>query len=203
MKNLLWLGLLILAIGIGACNESPQQEELPIMGQPSIVDGDTIPFALPAFSLMNQDSTVINNESLKGKVFVSDFFFTSCPTICPRMKAQMLRIQKEFMEDDRVVLVSHTIDPRFDQVPVLSVYADRLGIDSEKWHLLTGDKDEIYDLARSYMITALEDSTAPGGYAHSGAFILVDQEQHIRGFYDGTIPDDVDNLMGDILTLLD
>ncbi|MEL6194615.1 MAG: SCO family protein [Bacteroidota bacterium] len=203
MKNLLWLGLLILAIGIGACDESPQQEELPIMGQPSIVDGDTIPFALPAFSLMNQDSTVINNESLKGKVFVSDFFFTSCPTICPRMKAQMLRIQKEFMDDDRVVLVSHTIDPRFDQVPVLSVYADRLGIDSEKWHLLTGDKDEIYDLARSYMITALEDSTAPGGYAHSGAFILVDQKQHIRGFYDGTIPDDVDNLMGDILTLLD
>ncbi|MEM8899748.1 MAG: SCO family protein [Bacteroidota bacterium] len=203
MKNFSWLVLLFLAIGIGACNEPSQQEELPIMGQPSIVDGDTIPFTLPAFSLMNQDSSVINNESLKGKVFVSDFFFTSCPTICPRMKAQMLRIQKEFRDDDRVVLVSHTIDPRFDQVPVLSVYADRLGIDSEKWHLLTGEQDDIYDLARSYMITALEDSTAPGGYAHSGAFILVDQEQHIRGFYDGTLPDDVDNLMGDILTLLD
>ena len=114
----------------------------------------------------------------------------------------MLRVQKKFAEEDQLMLVSHSIDPEFDQVPILKTYADRLGVKADKWHLLTGDKEDIYKLARSYMVTALEDSTSPGGYAHSGAFILVDKQQRIRGFYDGTLPDDVNNLMDDIEFLL-
>lgn len=201
MPRFVWMFLLLAGILAPSCKEE-KQETLPIMGQPTVVDGDTIPYTIPAFALLNQDSSQITNSSLKDKVFVADFFFTSCPTICPRMKAQMLRVQKKFAEEDQLMLVSHSIDPEFDQVPILKTYADRLGVKADKWHLLTGDKEDIYKLARSYMVTALEDSTSPGGYAHSGAFILVDKQQRIRGFYDGTLPDDVNNLMDDIEFLL-
>ncbi|MEM9933050.1 MAG: SCO family protein [Bacteroidota bacterium] len=201
MPRFMWMFLLLAGILAPSCEEE-KQETLPIMGQPTVVDGDTIPYTIPAFALLNQDSSQITNSSLKDKVFVADFFFTSCPTICPRMKAQMLRVQKKFAEEDQLMLVSHSIDPEFDQVPILKTYADRLGVKADKWHLLTGDKEDIYKLARSYMVTALEDSTSPGGYAHSGAFILVDKQQRIRGFYDGTLPDDVNNLMDDIEFLL-
>ncbi|MCV9386769.1 SCO family protein [Reichenbachiella ulvae] len=186
--------------------------KLPILGRPEIVTSkvngelkvDTIAHQVADFSFLNQDSVWINNDSLAGKIYVADFFFTSCPTICPLMKKQMLRVYDAFSENDHVKILSHTIDPAHDSVAVLREFSEALGVESSKWHFLTGDKDEIYQLGeKSYMVTAGADKDAPGGYIHSGAFLLVDTERHIRGVYDGTMKEQVDQLIIDIRKLLD
>lgn len=157
---------------------------------------------IPEFAFYNQDSVLITNSALAGKVYVTDFFFTSCPTICPVMKGQMLRVYEKYKSNPNVLLVSHTIDPRHDTVATLKRYSEKLGVDASKWHFLTGDQEVIYSLAYDYMVSAAEDSTAPGGYIHSGAFILIDQKGFIRGYYDGTQEIDVDALLVDIDRLL-
>jgi protein SCO1/2 len=140
---------------------------------------------------------------MAGKIYVADFFFTTCPTICPKMKTQLLRIYDKFAEDDRVRILSHTIDPEYDGVRVLKEYAKKLNISSPRWNLLTGKKSDIYRLGeKSYMVTAQEDANEVGGFVHSGAFILVDQDRHVRGIYDGTKEEDVNHLMEDIGLLL-
>ena len=134
---------------------------------------------------------------------MADFFFTSCPTICPVMKAQMLRVYDSIQNKPDVLILSHTIDPKHDTVAVLKEFADRLGVESSKWHFVTGEKDDIYKIGQtSYMVSASEDPAEPGGYIHSGAFILVDKERRVRGLYDGTKPDQVDRLINDIDVLL-
>lgn len=138
-----------------------------------------------------------------GKIFVADFFFTTCPTICPIMKRQMLRVYEKFENNDQVVLLSHTIDPEHDTVAVLSDFGARLGIDADRWHLVTGSKEEIYDAASIYGVAALEDSRAPGGFIHSGSFTLVDRQGRIRGYYNGTEEETVDRLIDDLGRLLD
>lgn len=204
--------LLLVALLIISCSEVKNQFELPVYGQPKVVersvDGqvtyDTISHTISDFTFVNQDSAVITNEHLDGNIYVADFFFTSCPTICPVMKTQLVRVYEKFREDPNVMLVSYTIDPEFDTVALLNDYASRLGASSEKWHFLTGDMDEIYELAESsYMVVADEDDQAPGGFIHSGAFILVDKERQVRGVYDGTEEVQVDILMKDIQWLLD
>lgn len=146
----------------------------------------------------------MNGAMFQGKVWVADFFFTSCPTICPRMSGQMARLRDTFAREDRLVLLSHSIDPVHDRPFVLRAYADRLGgTAGGRWHLLTGEKDSIYALAEIYAISVAEDKNAPGGIVHSGAFVLVDAEGRVRGFYDGTREADVDRLMTDIKYLLD
>jgi len=156
------------------------------------------------YQLVDQDSSEITPGTFEGKIYVADFFFTSCPTICPTMKTQMLRIYRRFQDESDFALLSHTIDPKHDTVAVLKDYAERLGIESGGlWHFVTGDQGEIYRLGQSdYMVTAGADSNAPGGFIHSGAFLLVDQQKQIRGVYDGTMPEDVDKLMEDIELLL-
>jgi len=164
---------------------------------------DTLDHKIADFSFLNQDSAIVTNDNYKGKIYIADFFFTSCPTICPAMKKQMLRVYDEFEGNSKVAILSHTIDPEYDNVTVLRDYAERLGVSSSKWNFVTGDLDQIYDLGeKSYMVTAGEDEEAPGGYIHSGAFLLVDMDRRIRGIYDGTIPEDVDVLMNDIERLL-
>lgn len=204
--------LMMLALTVGmiySCEEG--QKKLPVMGRPEYVekevDGkfviDTIPHTIAEFKFLNQDSSWVTNETLNGKVYVADFFFTSCPSICPIMKSQLIRIYKEFEQEDGLKLVSYSIDPEYDTVGVLREYAERLGVSSERWHFLTGPMDEIYDLGEtSYMVTAAEDESAPGGFLHSGAFLLVDKERRIRGVYDGTVKEQVDRLMEDIRLLL-
>ena len=209
MKNLLKIiGFLIVIQG---CNPVENQQKLPVYGnakvEERIVDGetvyDTIPHSIQYFRLFSQDSAVITPESLNDKIYVADFFFTSCPSICPIMKTQMLRVYEEFKASDQLMIVSHTIDPEYDTVQLLSDYAKRLGVSSDKWLFLTGDKDEIYNLGEnSYMVVTSEDEDAPGGYIHSGAFILVDTKKRVRGVYDGTVPEQVDILMKDIRRLL-
>lgn len=172
---------------------------LPIFGERDIVNGDTIFHTIADFEFVNQDSAVVTNETFKDKIYVADFFFTSCRTICPIMKTQMLRIYEKVKDDPEVLLLSHTIDPKYDTVALLHDYAERLGVESSKWHFVTGDQDAIYNIAqKSYFATALEDKTEPDGFIHSGAFLLIDKDQRIRGKYDGTIADDVDRLVRDI-----
>ena len=199
-------------IGLASCEEEQQaQKKLPFLGQKQIVERmegesattDTIPYTIPAFKMVNQEGDTISEESVDGSIYVADFFFTSCPTICPKMKQQLLRVYEKFEENPKVKILSHSIDPRHDSVSVLKNYADKLGVSAPKWHFMTGEKDSIYSLAKAYMIPAAEDPEAPGGYMHSGAFLLIDENRHVRGVYDGTDPESVDKLLRDIQTLLD
>lgn len=204
--------IICLAVTISSCSlQKSSEKALPKLGRPEVVvnkvDGkevmDTIPHRIADFSFLNQDSSIVNNESLAGKIYVADFFFTSCPTICPKMKKQLLRVYDQFVDNDTVMIVSHSIDPKHDSVAVLREFSKALGVSNKKWHFLTGDKEEIYQLGeKSYMVTAGADKDAPGGYIHSGAFLLVDSDRRIRGVYDGTVPEQVDLLILDIRTLL-
>lgn len=214
MTFLRWIswvfGPAILA-SIMACSGPSQKEQhqhggsstdgLPVLGQQAGQDGPT---TIPDFRLVNQYGDTISQQDLEGKVYVADFFFATCPTICPKMTRQLLRVHEVYREQPDVVLLSHTIDPEHDSVAVLREYAERHGVArGSGWHFLTGSQDRIYELAEDYyMVAASEDSTAPGGYAHSGAFILIDRQDRIRGYYNGTDPEDVDRLIADIRKLL-
>lgn len=173
------------------------------MGERDFVNGDSVFHTIPDFAFINQDSLPITNKTYEGKIYITDFFFTTCPTICPVMKKQLLRVYEKYKENPKVGILSHTIDPRHDSVQVLKEYATRLGIDGNMWNFVTGDKSKIYKLGeKSYYITAGEDSTAAGGIIHSGAFILVDTKRRVRGIYDGTKETDVTKLIKDMEVLL-
>mgnify|MGYP000424246182 FL=1 len=181
-----------------------QEKKLPFLGPKEVLkQGDTLYHKIPDFKFLNQDSLWVSQKDMAGKIYVADFFFTTCPTICPTMKTQLLRIFDKFAEDDRVRILSHTIDPEYDGVRVLKEYAKKLNITSPRWNLLTGKKTDIYRLGeKSYMVTAQEDANEEGGFVHSGAFILVDQNRHVRGIYDGTKEEDVNHLIEDMTLLL-
>ncbi|MDT0650034.1 SCO family protein [Autumnicola edwardsiae] len=151
------------------------------------------------FELVNQNGDTITQEFYKDKIYVADFFFTTCLTICPIMTDHMLKIQEKIKDDPEVLLLSHTVFPKTDSVPVLKKYAEEKGVIDGKWNLVTGDKKKIYDLARkSYLATK---STGDGGkydMIHTENFVLIDQNRQIRGFYDGTDPEAIENLMADI-----
>jgi protein SCO1/2 len=200
----------LLSFVLAGCNQQTENESLPVYGRKKIVENqdgsfDTLYHTIAPFKFVDQDSVIITNEKVEGKIYVADFFFTSCPSICPIMKTQMLRVYDKFKDNPSFTILSHSIDPEYDTVALLKDYAARLGVtDSERWHFLTGSKEEIYNLGQtSYMVTAAEDSDAPGGYIHDGAFLLVDKEGRIRGVYDGTKAEQVDDLMNDIVKLFD
>ena len=198
MKKLIPLLVLIVA-----CSQLKKEELLPIYGNTIIEGNDTIYHTIKDFQLMDQDSIIITNESIADKIYVADFFFTSCPTICPAMKAQMLRIHEKFESNENFIILSHTIDPKYDTIPLLNDYADRLGVSSESWKFLWGKQDEVYELAEeSYLSIANKDSDAPGGFVHSGTFLLVDKDRRVRGVYDGTVSEQVDVLINDVEKLL-
>lgn len=197
IKKILYLAIASMAI-LSCIREKP----LPILGERDFNGTDTVYHSIGSFSFLNQDSILITNDSVKGKIYVADFFFTSCRTICPVMKTQMLRVYEEYKNNPDIVILSHTIDPEYDTVGLLRTYAERLGVSSKKWHFLTGNKDNIYEIAeKSYFTTAREDATEEQGFIHSGAFLLVDPHQRIRGQYDGTKPEEVDRLIKDIQRL--
>lgn len=186
-------------------------QKLPILGRVEYVEKrvddkiivDTVYHKVADYQFVDQDSSIITPQTFDNQIYVTDFFFTSCPTICPLMKAQMLRVYEAFENNDEVAILSHTIDPEYDTVALLHEYAERLGVKTDKWHFVTGEKDSIYETAqKSYMVTADQDGNAPGGFIHSGAFILVDKDRRIRGIYDGTKPEEVDKMMNDMQRLL-
>lgn len=198
-KSPFFLLLFLVATIILSCTKD---EALPVYGNKDMVDGKMVYHTISDFEFIDQDSTIITNETFKDKVYIVDFFFTSCPTICPKVKKQMLRIYEKYKDNDRVVLLSHSIDTRNDTVPKLKSYAQKLDIDSKKWHLVTGEKSHIYDMADEYFIIAKEDPTAEGGYDHSGTVILVDQNRMVRANANGLEPKEIDRFMHDIDRLL-
>ncbi|WKV10527.1 SCO family protein [Marivirga harenae] len=201
----------LILVACGLENQKNKKAEFPVLGRKQyvekIVDGktvtDTVDHTIPDFKLVNQDSNWVTPETFDGKVYVADFFFTSCPTICPTMKKEMLRVYEAYKENDEVAIISHTIDPEYDTVALLKDFAEKLDVQAPKWHFVTGEKEDIYELGqKGYMVTAMEDENEEGGYLHSGAFVLVDKERKIRGVYDGTRSEEVDKLITDIELLL-
>jgi protein SCO1/2 len=188
----------ILIIG---CNPKDKQA-LPILGFSEIENGQEKLHQIPDFKFLNQDSLLIDNNYFKDHIYVADFFFTTCPSICPIVTRSMLKIYEEFENVDLVKLCSYTLDPEYDNVTILKAFADNIEADSDKWTFLTGDKDEIYDLTESYFSVVIEDEDAPGGINHSGKLLLVDKDRHIRAFCEGTDPDDVDDFIIDIKKLI-
>ena len=140
--------------------------------------------SIPEFALLNQDSLLITNHDFKGKVTVVDFFFTSCPTICPKMTSNLVHLNKN-INNENLAIVSFTINPKYDTPTKLKKYAERYEIENPNWHFLTGDKESIYKLAKNdFNIFAEENPNVPGGFEHSGYFALIDQNGFMRSRYD-------------------
>lgn len=199
-----YLALLALAALLASCGAGEKQTQaLPILGNHKIDGADTTYHQIPDFAFVDQDSMLVTNATFEGKAYVADFFFTSCPTICPKVKKQMLRLYDKYKDDDRLMLLSYSIDPKRDTVGRLKVFAENLGVSSGKWRFVTGDKDKTYELAEDYLSIAREDPEAPGGFDHSGWLLLVDDKRHIRSFCDGTNPEKVDQFIKDIDWLLE
>ena len=206
MKKLLLLPLIALAISCGAPSEKTSEvAELPILGERYVDDNqDTVYHSIADFAFVNQVGDTIRKEDMVGKIYVADFFFTTCPTICPVMKKEMLRVYEQFKAEPNFRILSHSIDPTHDTQAVLKDYAEKLGVpDAATWNFLTGDQEKIFEIGQtSYLTTTMADDMEPGGFLHSGAFLLVDQQGRIRGVYDGTKTEQVDRLLADIPKLL-
>lgn len=155
------------------------------------------------FKLLNQEGEIITEQTFKDKIYVVDFFFTICPGICPKMTANMGILQDEFLEDGDVLLLSHSVTPERDSVPVLKSYAENKGIFSSKWHLATGPQEEIYRLGREdyFVEEDLGLSKAKDDFLHTENFVLIDKNRHIRGIYNGLNKSAVRQLIADIYTL--
>lgn len=160
---------------------------------------------ISAFKLVNQNGDTLTNEYFDGKVYATNFFFSVCPNVCPRMKKNLSIVQEEYLEDDRVKILSHTVMPWVDSVARLNEYAIQNDIKSEKWNLVTGKKKDIYQLAReSYFADEGFDKTLTSeeDFLHTENVVLVDQKRRIRGVYNGTLPLEMKKMMEDIETLL-
>lgn len=200
--------IIVFAVCIWSCNKNT--ERLPILGERDtskrVVDGkevvDTIYHTIPDFQFINQNGDTITAQNFKDKIYVVDFFFTTCPTICPVMKKQMRKVYEKIKGQNDVAILSHTIDPEHDTPSVLKEYATDLGVKDTQWMFVTGNREKIYEIGeKKYLVVAGADSTAPGGYIHSGAFVLIDKEKRVRGMYNGTDDEATKRLIGDIARL--
>ena len=153
------------------------------------------------FSLVNQNGKTITQADYENKIYVADFFFTTCQTICPIMTDNMVIIQEKLKNDNQVLLLSHTVTPEIDDVPQLKKYAVKKGVNDAKWNLVTGDKKEIYDLARKSYLAAKDVPFSDNDLVHTENFVLVDKKKRIRGFYDGTDSESIEKLLDDIRIL--
>jgi protein SCO1/2 len=214
-RHFRWFVLFISMLG---CGQKVQEEarfiapHLPYMGPHDVQrvaqeDGsfryDTVYHTIPAFSFTDHNGQDFTQEHLKGKVYLADFFFTSCPTICPKMTNTMRLVQEGLKGESNFHLVSHSIDPEFDSPEVLRAYAAKKEADLRNWTFLTGDLLDIYDICEfGYMAFAKPDPNEPGGIIHSGFLILVDQNHHIRGAYDGTRTELAPTIVKDVQSLL-
>ena len=154
------------------------------------------------FRLINQNGEIITQEDYKDKIYVADFFFTTCQTICPIMTDHMREIQDKLIQDNDVLLLSHSVTPEIDSVAQLKRYAINKGVNDTKWNLVTGDKKQIYELARkSYLAVNTDGDGGPFDMVHTENFMLIDKKKQIRGFYDGTNTEDIERLIDDIAIL--
>ncbi len=186
---------------LGSCGDN--EDRLPILGEATMVGGKKIYPRIADFNFINQDSSPVTNASFTNKIYIADFIFLSCPTICPVMNRELKKVYDVYATDSRVAFLSHTIDPERDTIPRLKAYAEGLGVSANQWHFVTGHPDSIMKLAeKSYYSAADPDSTAPGGFIHSGGFLLVDKDCHIRGVYNSLRPEETGRLITDIKRLL-
>ena len=202
------LGLLLLLAG---CINKTAILPLPFINQPDFTPEWISPsdsnystiHQIPNFSFTNQDNQTVTEKTVDGKIYVANFIFTRCGSICPKMTANMGILQKKFKEDKDVIFLSHSVTPEMDSVAALRRYANQKGIISGKWHLLTGNKDEIYRLAKQQYFAgdSLGYYQTGNEFLHTENFILVDKHRRIRGVYNGTLPIEMDRLIDDIGTL--
>jgi len=195
---------LIVIVAIGFVYQSTlkvnKQPVLPYFGPEQ---GDGQPHHVSTFNLLNQDSVFITQAPYQGKIYVADFFFTTCLGICPLMTESMIRVHKAYLDNPDIMIISHTVDPEHDTPTVLKRYSKNRHIDNNKWNFVTGDKKQIYDLARySYLVDATQGDSGPNDFVHTENFALVDREGRIRGYYDGTDSLEVSKLIKDISLLL-
>lgn len=185
------------------------KEILPVF-QPAEVNAELVDSTLhykkkyhtiAPFSLKNQNGELITEAYYEDKIYVADFFFTTCQTICPVMTDHMVQLQQELKEDAEVLLLSHTVMPEVDTIAQLKKYALEKGVNDAQWNLVTGDKKQIYNLARKSYLAAKDAPYSPYELIHTENFVLVDKKKRIRGFYDGTKTEDIDRLLHDIEVL--
>ena len=164
---------------------------------------DTAYHQIPFFEFINQDGKKVSRDDLLGSVYVADFFFVTCPTICPKMTTNMSYVQKKFEDRKDLRFISITVNPEHDTVEVLKQYSDMVHADNRNWDFLTGKKEAIYDIAfKGFFVNADKDEIAPGGFLHSQYFILVDKNAHIRGVFDGTIHKEIKEKLTDAIDIL-
>lgn len=164
---------------------------------------DTTYHFIPDFEFTNQFNEKVTQTTLKNKIYVTEYFFTTCQSICPVMNTNLERVYKEFKDKPEFMIVSHTVDPEMDTVPVLMEYAKKHGVVSKKWLFLTGEKPKLYDIARKgYLLNAEEGTGDADDFIHTQNFALIDKEKHIRGFYDGTDSLEINRLIQDVKLLL-
>lgn len=177
---------------------------LSIQGPVTTVNGEKQYHTIADFAFVDQLGDTITEEEVEGKIYIANYFFVACPTICPTMSGNLQKIHQQYQDEDRLVILSHSVDPVRDSVPVLYEYAQRYEADASQWHFLTGNKKDIYLMARnSYLVTALDGDGGPTDFIHSELFVLVDQHRHIRGTYYGTDDDDIEDLKEDLDYLLE
>ena len=216
-KRFILLPLLAAAL-LTACSgpSADTTARLPILGERDVrprADGgpaDTVFATVPRFRLTDQQGQVVTNNTFAGRAYVADFFFATCPGICPKMQRELLKVYAKYGQDPSLAFLSHTIDPAHDSIPVLRDYADRLGMSGARnWYFATtgargvpAAKDTVFQLARAYFTAAEPDKAAPGGFAHNGTFALVDDQGHIRGLYDSLNAKEVERLLAELPVLL-
>lgn len=203
--------LISMMIVIGSCNQS-SKKQLPIYNpsdfNPGLVDKSLQNLSenhtVANFKLINQNGETITQDDYKDKIYVADFFFTSCQTICPIMTDNMAKIQKAYLDNDDIMFLSLSVTPDIDSIPVLREYADRKGVIDRKWNVTTGEKKHIYALARkSYFAVVEHGDGGMQDFIHTPNFILVDKQKRIRGIYDGTENDEIIRLIEDIKVLIE
>lgn len=197
MKKITFLFLSCLLI---SC--APKQEKLPFLGNPIVNGTDIVHPKISNFSFIDQNNALVTNKTFDNKIYIADFIFLSCPTICPKMNVEMKKVYDAYKDNPEVSFLSHTIDPKNDTTEKLKDYSNSLKIDDAKWRFVNGNRDSIYSIAtKSYFTTAYPDAKEPGGYVHGGGLLLVDKNRHIRGVYDGTDPKETERLIIDIKNL--
>lgn len=212
MTRLLINSIIITAILMAACKNKPAELALPFINKPDFtpewIEAGNAAYNsihhIPPFSFTDQDGQQVTEKTVAGKIYVANFFFTRCGSICPRMTNNMATLQEHFKNNDQVILLSHSVTPEMDSVPVLKKYAQVKGVISGKWHLLTGNKEDIYHIARKeyYAGDTIGYYQAGDQFLHTENFILLDKHQRIRGVYNGTLPLETERLIDDINTLL-
>ncbi len=219
MKQLIAV-IIIVAIGMSIAifmiAEEQEKRILPIINptdvNPALVDSSLhnkgVNHTISPFSLINQDGQQVSQELVKGKILVANFFFTTCPTVCPKMNNRLKKVHDHYQPEDQLIILSHTVWPEVDSIPLLKAYSEQYEANNSRWQFLTGDKKHLYDLARkSYLVAPsvndpFYDHGGEGDFIHTENIVLVDQKGRIRGFYDGLSDRKIEQLIADIALLL-